>query len=165
MSRKLKNETVNNAIETAKNDAVTVDTVTVDTVVSNSEKTDTVIDFDALYTALCECKTKVDMITAYGVHGITCTTAPTTTPNTNDLYAQFNRVNCGDLSRIQLTSRSIKLFVTETVSTALSNAYGYVFDVCNDGGKRVRKTTLPKTVDTFTDILNTFIECGVIAVK
>ena len=129
---------------------------------TNSTKTNATVNFDALYTALNDCKSKVDMINAYRTYGIECTTAPTTTPNTNDLYAQFNRVNCGDLSRIQLTSKSIKLFVTESVATALSAKLKYQFDACNDGGKRVRKTTVSKSVDAFTDIVNVFIECGVI---
>ena len=132
------------------------------TVNTNNNKTNNVVKFDALYTALNECKSKVDMINAYRAYGIECTTAPTTTPNTNDLYAQFNRVNCGDLSRIQLTSKSIKLFVTETVASAISAKLKYQFDTCNDGGKRVRKTTVSKSVDAFRDIVSVFIECGVI---
>ena len=129
---------------------------------TNNTKTNTAVNFSALYEALGTCKSKVDMINAYKASGIECTTAPTTTPNTNDLYAQFNRVNCGDLSRIQLTSRSIKLFVTDPVAKALTKDLGYQFDGCNDGGKRVFKTTVAKSVETFNDILKVFIESGVI---
>ena len=126
---------------------------------SNKSKTNATINFSALYDELCTCKTKVDMISAYANAGIICTTAPTTTPNINDLYAQFNRVNCGDLSRIQLTSKSIKLYLTETVAAAFPDLQ---FDTCNDGGKRTRKTTIAKSADAFSDILSKFIELGVI---
>lgn len=132
---------------------------------TNATKTNNQIKVVDLFNELTACNTKVDMINAYRKYGIECTTAPTTTPNKNDLYAQFNRVNCGDLSRIQCTSKSIKLFVTETVASALETNCKYQFDSCNDGGKRTKKTTVKLTVENFASILATFVQCGVITVK
>lgn len=128
----------------------------------NTTKTNATVNFNALYDELINASTKVDMINAYKNVGIECTTAPTTTPNKNDLYAQFNRVNCGDLSRIQVTSKSIKLFVTDAVASAFTDLQ---FDNCNDGGKRTKKTTIAKSLDNFNMVINTFIASGVIKVN
>lgn len=129
---------------------------------TNSTKVNATVDINSLFnelnTATCK-KSLVDTMTKFGLQ---CVTAPTTTPNTNDLYLQFNANKCGDVSRVQLTSKSIKIWCTSTVKSLFDGVTGFAFDDVNDGSSRKFRATVKKTVDNFTTIFNKLYDNGII---
>ena len=131
---------------------------------TNKTKTNATINFKTLYNDLLTNKCKNDMVETYKKYGIKCETAPTKTPNTSDLYAQFNRVGCGDLSRLQMKKNCIKVFCTVDIATALEKVFNnkHMFTDCDDGGKRVKTCTLDKTLENYTNILQCYIDNGVV---
>lgn len=132
-------------------------------VTANNEKSNITVDFDALFTELCECKTKNALATVYNKYGFKCVTAPTTTNNTSDLYTQFNANKCGDVSRIMFTSKSIKVYASDAVRDGIQSLdKSYVFDKVNDGAIRKSRLTVARTVDNFTKIFSWFINNGVV---
>ena len=126
---------------------------------TNATKTNVTIDVNALFTELSTATCKKSLVDTMTKYGLQCVTAPTTTPNTNDLYLQFNANKCGDVSRIQLTSKSIKLWCTDAVKSLFTDL---TFDAVNDGSSRKSRATVKKTVDNFTTIFNVLFDNGVI---
>jgi len=126
---------------------------------ANNAKTNNVINFEKLYNELIIATTKKQLVDAMHQNSFQCVTAPTTTANTNDLYLQFNANKCGDVSRVQITSKSIKLWCTETVKNEFTE---YVFDSVNDGSARKYRTTISKTLENFTAIMTKLLKLNVL---
>ena len=126
---------------------------------TNATKTNATVDFTELYNELIVATTKKQLVDSMKNHNLQCVTAPTTTANTNDLYLQFNANKCGDVSRVQITSKSIKLWCTETVKNEFTE---YLFDGVNDGSARKYRTTIAKTVDNFIAIMNKLVTLGIV---
>jgi len=126
---------------------------------SNATKNNRTIDVNALFTELTTATCKKSLVDTMTKFGLQCVTAPTTTPNTNDLYLQFNANKCGDVSRVQLTSKSIKLWCTDAVKSLFTNLQ---FDAVNDGSSRKSRATIARTIENFTMVFNTLFDNGVI---
>lgn len=130
--------------------------------VNNETKVNDNAFINDLYNDLNKCTCKLDMVNAYKKVGIECVTSPTTTPNTTDLYAQFNRVNCGDLSRIRIKKSVIDAFFTDKVNDVIETDKKFISVSVNDGGKRNHKITMKNTFDNFEYIINVYRKCGII---
>lgn len=134
--------------------------------VNNIEKTN--LKYNDLFISLLSATNKKQCVDAYNNHGFSIATAPTLTPNKTDVYMQFNKVNCGDLSRLRVRKNCIDIFVTEKVATAIENEFKNEKVVCvdkNDGGGRIKTAVFDTTLENYTRILNTFIDCGVTTQK
>ena len=107
-------------------------------------------DIDALYTELCDCTTKHQLVDAMNSYGLRTTTQPTDTPNKNDLYIQFN-----DKSRLLIGAKTLKLYTSESIATD-DYFKSMHFDKVNDGSYRVARATVLKSVDAFKTIFNYF---------
>lgn len=134
------------------------------TTTTNNTKTNTTktVDTVALYNELiesCKTSTKYALVKTMNKFGIQCTTSPTTTPNLNDLYLQFNANKCGDLSRIHFTSKSIKVWCTDFSKSLFTDL---IFDDVNDGSVRKYRATIAKTVENFTMVFDKFFNNGII---
>lgn len=129
---------------------------------NNATKNNRTIDVNALFTELTTATCKKSLVDTMTKYGLQCVTAPTTTPNTNDLYLQFNANKCGDVSRVQLTSKSIKVWCTATVKSLFDGMNDFMFDDVNDGSSRKYRTTVKKSVENFTTVFNTLFDNGVI---
>ena len=119
---------------------------------TNNEKTNTTINYEALYNELVECKTKCELVTTMLQYGLYTSTKPTTTANANDLYIQFN-----EKSRLLISKKSLKVYTNNDHSTAI-NAIdnNFIFDSVNDGSYRVKRATVAKTIENFTTIFKYF---------
>lgn len=126
---------------------------------ANSKKVNKTADFTQLFEELTTSKSKYELVEAMKRAGLQCVTAPTTTPNTNDLYLQFNANKCGDVSRLQLTSKSLKLWATEAVKGEFSDL---VFDGVNDGSARKFRATIPNTLENFSKVLGKLKDLGIV---
>ena len=126
---------------------------------ANNKKVNKTADFTQLFEELTTAKSKYDLVEAMKRAGLQCVTAPTTTPNTNDLYLQFNANKCGDVSRVQLTSKSLKLWATEAVKNEFTD---FIFDGVNDGSARKFRATIPNTLDNFSKVLEKLKDLGIV---
>ena len=134
--------------KTTKNEIVTVNNETVET---NAAKTNSTINFETLYNQLVDCKTKCELVTVMLSHGLYTSTTPTTTPNVNDLYIQFN-----EKSRLLIGKKTLKVYTNDAHSIELSKNTGFIFDKVNDGSYRTKRATVQKTVDNFKTIFSYF---------
>jgi hypothetical protein len=94
-------------------------------------------------------------------NSIQCVTSPTTTPNSSDLYLQFNANKCGDVSRIQFKKTKISVWCTANVVDLFKNDIK-VFDTVNDGSARKNRFDLPNTVDNFKFVFEKFFNNGIV---
>ncbi|MBR4377347.1 MAG: hypothetical protein IKP50_00455 [Bacilli bacterium] len=130
---------------------------------TNNKKTNVIINFEQLHNELKVATCKNDMVNAYQKNGIKVTTAPTTTLNTNDLYAQFRQNKCGDESRLQTTKTRIKLFVSNALRDYIvSKNDKLVFVDYNDGSIRKNQLVVSNTLENFTEMLQYFIDFGIV---
>jgi hypothetical protein len=141
---------------------------------TNATKNNRTINIDELFTELSTATCKKSLVDTMTKFGLQCVTSPTTTPNTNDLYLQFNANKCGDVSRVQLTSKSIKLWCTKYVASLFIDDYAKMsekqrndelsklFDNVNDGSSRKYRQTIARTIENFTTVFNTLFDNGVI---
>ena len=129
---------------------------------TNATKTNVTIDITALFTELTTVTCKKSLVDTMTKFGLQCVTAPTTTPNTNDLYLQFNANKCGDVSRVQLTSKSIKVWCTATVKSLFESIDGFLFDDVNDGSSRKYRATVARSLENFSTVFNTLYDNGII---
>jgi hypothetical protein len=126
-------------------------------VMNNESKTNvtmtatTFAKYNEIYDDLCKCVTKRQLVDVMNSYGLRTTTTPTTTPNTNDLYIQFN-----DKSRLLIGKKSLKLYTNDARKTEFD---GLVFDRVNDGSYRTARATVIKTVENFTKIFTVFMNC------
>lgn len=134
--------------KTTKNELVTVNNATVAT---NATKTNETINFETLYNQLIDCKTKCELVTVMLSHGLYTSTTPTTTPNVNDLYIQFN-----EKSRLLIGKKTLKVYTNDVHAIELAKTNGFIFDKVNDGSYRTKRATVQKTVDNFKTIFSYF---------
>ena len=112
---------------------------------TNATKTNA--NYTDLYTDLLKCGSKFELVATMIKHGYYTTTQPTTTPNTNDLYIQFN-----DKSRLLIGKKSLKLYTNDEHA----KQFDLQFDKVNDGSYRVKRATVANTIENFTLIFNHF---------
>lgn len=130
---------------------------------TNNKKTNTTIEFKALYEELLTATNKCQLVDAFNHAGYICTTAKTTTNNTNDLYAQFRHNRCGDVSRIQFAKKVLKVYATEGVKNDLTDLHeDYIVDAVNDGSARKFRIVLPNTEENFNSIFGYFVNAGIV---
>ena len=127
---------------------------------ANAQKVNTTKDFTSLFEELTSATSKYELVEAMKKAGLQCTTAPTTTPNTNDLYLQFNANKCGDVSRLQITSKSLKLWATENVKNEFTP--DFIFESVNDGSARKFRATFARTLENFSIVMNKFSDLGIV---
>ena len=140
--------------KTTKNEIVTVNNATVETnatVATNATKTNETINFETLYNQLIDCKTKCELVNVMLSHGLYTSTTPTTTPNVNDLYIQFN-----EKSRLLIGKKTLKVYTNDVHAIELAKTTGFIFDKVNDGSYRTKRATVQKTVDNFKTIFSYF---------
>ena len=127
---------------------------------TNNEKSNVTINYETLYNDLVECKTKCELVTTMLQYGLYTSTKPTTTANANDLYIQFN-----EKSRLLISKKSLKVYTNNDNATAI-NAIdnNFIFDSVNDGSYRVKRATVSKTIENFTEIFKYFESINAFAV-
>ena len=127
---------------------------------TNNEKTNVTINYETLYNELVECKTKCQLVTTMLQYGLYTSTKPTTTANANDLYIQFN-----EKSRLLISKKSLKVYTNNDNATAI-NAIdnNFIFDSVNDGSYRVKRATVAKTIENFTEIFKYFESINAFAI-
>ena len=130
------------------------------TTTSNATKVNVTINYEKLYNELVECKTKCELVTTMLQYGLYTSTKPTTTANANDLYIQFN-----EKSRLLISKKSLKVYTNNDNATAI-NAIdnNFIFDSVNDGSYRVKRSTVAKTIENFTEIFKYFESINAFAV-
>lgn len=119
-------------------------------VVANEAKQNVAIDFSKLYEELIVCKTKQELVSTMLGHGLYTSTTPTTTPNPNDLYIQFN-----EKSRLLIGKKTLKVYTNEAHAAALSNEV-FQFDKVNDGSYRTKRATVSRSVENFQRVFEYF---------
>lgn len=119
-------------------------------VVANEAKQNVAIDFSKLYEELLVCKTKQELVSTMLGHGLYTSTTPTTTPNANDLYIQFN-----EKSRLLIGKKTFKVYTNEVHAAALSNEV-FQFDKVNDGSYRTKRATVSRTLENFQRVFEYF---------
>lgn len=148
-------KTTTNTIETVNN-----------AVVDNATKVNEIVNFESLLNELSIATCKCDLVNTMSNFGFKCATAPTTTANVNDLYLQFRANKCGDVSRLQICKKTLKVYATETVMNELMKVdNSFIFDGVNDGSVRKHRLTVPRTIENFTAIFNYFLTSGIIENK
>ena len=130
------------------------------TTTTNATKTNVTINYETLYNELVECKTKCELVTTMLQYGLYTSTKPTTTANENDLYIQFN-----EKSRLLISKKSLKVYTNNDNANAI-NAIdnNFIFDSVNDGSYRVKRATVAKTIENFTEIFKYFESINAFAV-
>jgi ribosomal protein S8 len=130
---------------------------------TNNKKTNATINFENMLLELNAVTTKHQLVDTFNKYGYVCTTAKTDTNNTNDLYAQFRQNKCGDVSRIQFTKKSLKVYATNKVMTDLTALDKTLkFDIVNDGSVRKHRLTISNTIENFTKIFGYFVSSGIV---
>ena len=126
---------------------------------TNATKTNKSLDFTALYNDLITCKSKYELVATMMKHGYYTTTTPTTTPNTNDLYIQFN-----DKSRLLIGKKSLKLYTNQSMidGDTTKTLSQLTFDDVNDGSYRKLRATVTNTVDMFNKLFSVFAPYAVV---
>ena len=128
---------------------------------STNNATKTNNTYDVMFNELLNAKCKNDLVTTMLKYGMSTTTSPTTTPNANDLYIQFN-----DYSRVWLRKSRIDFLSTESTCNELQTTlndnkvnYDTFFGVikksdngCSKRTHRIEK--IEKTPLAFNTIIN-----------
>ena len=132
---------------------------------SNANATKTNNTYDSMFNELLTAKCKNDLVTTMLKYGMSTTTSPTTTPNANDLYIQFN-----DFSRVWLRKSRIDFLSTVDTCNSLKNAldenkvdydkfFGVIEKSDNGCSKRThRLEKIEKTANAFNTIINFLLE-------
>ena len=131
---------------------VTKEEKTMKKLTTNATKTNST--YSAIYEEFKTATCKKDLVDSLNRHGIRTNTTPTETKNKNDLYVQFY-----DKSRLLITSKSLKVYTNEEHANGLASKEFY-FDPVNDGSYRVKRATVPNTVENFERILSYFEGVG-----
>lgn len=116
--------------------------------------------YTAIYDKMKVATCKRDLCDVLKMYGYDTTTTPTTTPNKNDLYIQFN-----EKSRLLITAKSLKVYTNNDHATALHNIdSNFIFDSVNDGSYRVKRATVRNTVENFIIIFDYFVKNNAVSV-
>jgi len=119
---------------------------------TNATKTNN--NYSKIYDEFKNATCKKDLVDTLNRYGIRTNTTPTTTPNKNDLYVQFN-----DKSRLLITTKSLKVYTNDEHATKLADNTFY-FDNVSDGSYRTKRATVSNTLENFTKIFTYFEQSG-----
>ena len=123
---------------------------------TNATKTN--VNYETFYNDFMKCKTKYDLVETMKKHGFECATTPTKTKCTSDLYIQFNKNKCGDVSRLQFKTTKLLVFATDECMKKLKKLDNdFNFDIANDA-PRHHKLAVANTVENFTKLFQFFID-------